>query len=63
MHPISRRHLLRAAGAGALVLPLTGRTAAAASASAPSSHRWVGAGSFTHVYDPSTFGRRRYLND
>ncbi|WP_156724515.1 family 43 glycosylhydrolase [Streptomyces apocyni] len=69
MHPISRRRLLRAAGAGALVLPLAGRTTAAASAASdafadgPASRSWVGAGSLTHVYDPSTPGRRRYLND
>ncbi|MFD9303560.1 family 43 glycosylhydrolase [Streptomyces sp. NPDC060048] len=62
MHPFSRRHLLRAAGAGALALPLTGRAAAAASVPGPAS-QWVRAGSFTHVYDPSTPGRRRYLND
>ncbi|MFJ7280416.1 glycosyl hydrolase family 32 [Kitasatospora sp. NPDC098663] len=62
MHPISRRGLLRAAGAGALVLPLAGRTAPAASADATGPHPWVGAGPFTHVYDPSTT-RRRYLND
>ncbi|MCX5195354.1 family 43 glycosylhydrolase [Streptomyces sp. NBC_00249] len=62
MHPFSRRHLLRAAGAGALALPLTGRAAAATSVPGPAS-QWVGAGSFTHVYDPSTPGRRRYLND
>ncbi|MFF4924746.1 glycosyl hydrolase family 32 [Kitasatospora sp. NPDC001261] len=65
MHPISRRGLLRAAGAGALVLPLAGRTAPAASA-APTGASvgavWVGAGPFDHVYDPST-ARRRYLND
>ncbi|MEU9237196.1 family 43 glycosylhydrolase [Streptomyces subrutilus] len=63
MHPISRRRLLRAAGAGALVLPLTGRAAAVASASGPPPRPWVGAGSFTHVHDPSLPGRRRYLND
>ncbi|MCX5379720.1 family 43 glycosylhydrolase [Streptomyces sp. NBC_00091] len=62
MHPISRRRLLRgaAAGAGALALPGLGR-AAAATAALP--HQWVGAGPFTHVYDPSVAGRRRYLND
>lgn len=67
MHPISRRRLLRTAGAGALVLPLPGRAASAASsavpADAPAPHHWIGAGAFTHVYDPSTPGRRRYLND
>ncbi|MFE7588967.1 family 43 glycosylhydrolase [Kitasatospora sp. NPDC057512] len=69
MYPISRRGLLRAAGAGALVLPLAGRTAPAASAAptaAPTGavgpRLWVGAGPFDHVYDPST-ARRRYLND
>lgn len=62
MHPFSRRHLLRAAGAGALVLPLTGRAPAVASVPGPAP-RWVGAGSFTHVHDPSPPGRRRYLND
>ncbi|PKV83303.1 family 43 glycosylhydrolase [Streptomyces sp. TLI_146] len=65
MHPISRRHLLRTAGAGALVLPLAARTAARAAA-APTDvppHQWVDAGPFTPVHDPSTPDRRRYLND
>ncbi|MFF2040656.1 glycosyl hydrolase family 32 [Kitasatospora sp. NPDC058170] len=61
MSQISRRSLLRAAGAGALVLPLAGRTATAA-AGATTPHLWVGAGPFDHVYDPSA-ARRRYLND
>ncbi|MFJ1757208.1 glycosyl hydrolase family 32 [Kitasatospora sp. NPDC088134] len=61
MSPISRRGLLRAAGAGALVLPLRGRTATA-TADVAESHLWVGAGPFGQVYDPST-ERRRYLND
>ncbi|MET8573446.1 glycosyl hydrolase family 32 [Streptomyces sp. NPDC005012] len=68
MHPISRRRLLRTAGAGALVLPLPARTASAASpssaASLPSAaHAWLGAGPFAPVYDPSSSGVRRYLND
>ncbi|MFH8435859.1 family 43 glycosylhydrolase [Streptomyces sp. NPDC018007] len=63
MQPISRRRLLRAAGAGALMLPLTARAATAATAAPAPQAQWVGAGSFTHVYDPSTPGRRRYLND
>ncbi|MEV0990857.1 glycosyl hydrolase family 32 [Streptomyces sp. NPDC049949] len=60
MHPISRRSVLRAAAAaaGALALPVKGGAAAA-----DPPHRWVGAGSFTHVHDPSLPGRRRYLND
>ncbi|MFJ1704934.1 glycosyl hydrolase family 32 [Kitasatospora sp. NPDC088346] len=63
MSPISRRGLLRAAGAGALVLPLAGRTATTVSATgAAASRPWVGAGPFGQVYDPST-ARRRYLND
>ncbi|MFJ9679503.1 family 43 glycosylhydrolase [Streptomyces sp. NPDC101194] len=61
MHPISRRHLLRAAGAGAFALPLLGRGAAFAAPLPP--HQWIGAGPFTPVYDPSLPGRRRYLND
>ncbi|MEV0785853.1 family 43 glycosylhydrolase [Streptomyces sp. NPDC050423] len=62
MHPISRRHVLRAtAGAGAGALLYTGRPAFAAEPVQP--HQWIGAGPFTHVYDPSTPGRRRYLND
>ncbi|GAA2740268.1 glycosyl hydrolase family 32 [Kitasatospora cinereorecta] len=61
MHPISRRSLLRAAGAGALVLPLAGR-AATATAGATGPRLWVGTGPFAQVYDPSTV-RRRYLND
>ncbi|MFD5322768.1 glycosyl hydrolase family 32 [Streptomyces sp. NPDC127092] len=73
MRPLSRRNLLRAAGAGALALPLPARAAAPsaipASASAtPASaadppHQWLAAGPFTHVHDPSLPGRRRYLND
>ncbi|MFE5585918.1 glycosyl hydrolase family 32 [Kitasatospora sp. NPDC056531] len=66
MYPISRRDLLRAAGAGALVLPLAGRTASVASAAttgASAPHLWVSAaGPFGQVYDPSTT-HRRYLND
>lgn len=67
MRPISRRGLLRAAGAGAFALPLAGRAAAAAGLAAGYAagppHRWVGAGPFAHVHDPSLPGRRRYLND
>ncbi|MER5481482.1 glycosyl hydrolase family 32 [Streptomyces sp. NPDC002734] len=68
MHPISRRRLLRTAGAGALVLPLPVATASAVPSSAAASvtvgaHEWLGAGPFTHVYDPSVSGVRRYLND
>ncbi|MFF5804636.1 family 43 glycosylhydrolase [Streptomyces sp. NPDC012746] len=69
MHPITRRHLLRgaAATAGALALPGVGRAAAAApavaAAHADPPHRWVGAGPFTHVHDPSGPARHRYLND
>ncbi|WP_030154181.1 family 43 glycosylhydrolase [Streptomyces sp. NRRL S-244] len=60
MHPISRRRVLRgaAAVAGALALPGTG----SAAADGPP-HRWIGAGPFTHVHDPSVPGRPRYLND
>ncbi|WP_406186460.1 family 43 glycosylhydrolase [Streptomyces sp. NBC_01006] len=60
MHPISRRRVLRgaAAAAGALALPGTG----SAAATVPP-HRWIGAGPFTHVHDPSVPGRQRYLND
>ncbi|WP_327712111.1 family 43 glycosylhydrolase [Streptomyces sp. NBC_00464] len=62
MHPISRRHVLRAAaGAGAGALLYTGRPAFAAEA--VQSHQWIGAGPFSHVYDPSVLGRQRYLND
>ncbi|MEU2514253.1 family 43 glycosylhydrolase [Streptomyces syringium] len=63
MHPISRRRLLQGcAAAGALALPgaVGGPVAAAAP---PSPHQWIGAEPFTHVYDPSTPGGRRYLND
>ncbi|PCG82106.1 glycosyl hydrolase family 32 [Streptomyces sp. WZ.A104] len=64
MPPISRRSLLLgAAGAGAL--PLLGAgpaVAAAAPGSAPHPYK-VGAGPFTYVYDPSTYGGPRYLND
>ncbi|MFF7008931.1 hypothetical protein ACFY9Y_27480 [Streptomyces fimicarius] len=58
MHPFSGRHLLRAAGAGALVLPLTGRAPAAASVPGLVS-RWVGAGSFTQVFAATAEGRVR----
>ncbi|MFD8792640.1 family 43 glycosylhydrolase, partial [Streptomyces vinaceus] len=66
MHPISRRQVLRSAtaAAGALALAGTrpGRAGAAGAAAAPP-HRWIGAGPFTHVHDPSLPGRPRYLND
>ncbi|MQS38524.1 family 43 glycosylhydrolase [Streptomyces katsurahamanus] len=63
MYPISRRRLLRgSAGGGALTLLGAGRSTAATATAIPP-HRWIGAGPFTHVYDPSTPGRRRYLND
>ncbi|WP_030721507.1 family 43 glycosylhydrolase [Streptomyces sp. NRRL S-237] len=65
-HPISRRGLLRgaAAGAGLLALPVSaGAATAAAPAETDPPHRWIGAGPFTHVHDPSVPGRRRYLND
>ncbi|MER5637920.1 family 43 glycosylhydrolase [Kitasatospora sp. NPDC002227] len=62
MHPVSRRGLLRAAGAGALVLPLAGRSATPAAAGTLPAHQWVTTGPFTRVYDPSTT-RPRYLND
>ncbi|MEV8627264.1 family 43 glycosylhydrolase [Streptomyces sp. NPDC051079] len=61
MHPISRRGLLRATAVGALALPGLAPAVAAAGTIPP--HRWIGAGPFTPVYDPSTPGRRRYLND
>ncbi|GAA2710126.1 MULTISPECIES: family 43 glycosylhydrolase [Streptomyces] len=63
MHPISRRRLLQASAAAlAPALLSTGGTVSAAAAPPPP-HRWVGAGPFTHVHDPSTAGERRYLND
>ncbi|MBT2449621.1 glycosyl hydrolase family 32 [Streptomyces sp. ISL-43] len=63
MLPISRRNLLRgAAGAGALPLLGAGRAAARAADAVPP-HRWVGAGPFAYVYDPSTSAGPRYLND
>ncbi|MFB6660057.1 family 43 glycosylhydrolase [[Kitasatospora] papulosa] len=62
MPPISRRSLLRGA-AGALPLLGAGPAAAATgSQDAPPPHR-VGAGPFTHVYDPSDSSGPRYLND
>ncbi|MCB8901730.1 MULTISPECIES: family 43 glycosylhydrolase [unclassified Streptomyces] len=77
MLPISRRNLLRgAAAAGTLPLLLPGRAASAAigptgapgSASTPTAGvppaSWLGlAAPFTHVHDPSTPTRARYLND
>lgn len=63
MLPISRRNLLRgAAGAGALPLLGAGPAAARAADAVPPP-RWVGAGPFTYVYDPSTSEGPRYLND
>ncbi|WP_121834037.1 family 43 glycosylhydrolase, partial [Streptomyces sp. S1] len=62
MRPISRRNLLRGtAAAGAL--PLLGAGATTAAAGTVPAPRWIGAGSFTHVYDPSTAAGPRYLND
>ncbi|MFJ7125433.1 family 43 glycosylhydrolase [Streptomyces sp. NPDC098101] len=62
MRPISRRNLLRGtAAAGAL--PLLGAGATAAIAGTVPAPRWIGAGPFTHVYDPSTAAGPRYLND
>ncbi|GAA2624828.1 hypothetical protein GCM10010425_20980 [Streptomyces spororaveus] len=52
-----------AAGAAALALPGAAGTATTAAAEADPPHRWIGAGPFTHVHDPSLPGRRRYLND
>ncbi|MFD9370889.1 family 43 glycosylhydrolase [Streptomyces sp. NPDC060020] len=65
MPPISRRNLLKgAAGAGALPFLGAGRAAAAgAAADAVPPPRWVGAGPFAYVYDPSTADGPRYLND
>ncbi|MEV7416686.1 family 43 glycosylhydrolase [Streptomyces sp. NPDC089919] len=63
MHPISRRGLLAAAGAGALGLPLAGRAGAAAGAPDGVPHRWLSAGPFTPVHDAGSAGRRRYFND
>ncbi|MGW8365567.1 family 43 glycosylhydrolase [Streptomyces wedmorensis] len=67
MLPISRRNLLRgAAAAGAGALPITGAASAAtaaATAGAVPPPRWVGAGPFTRVYDPSNAAGPRYLND
>ncbi|KOU27505.1 glycosyl hydrolase family 32 [Streptomyces sp. WM6372] len=48
------------AGTGVLALPALARAATAADTPP---HRWIGAGQFTHVHDPSLPGRRRYLND
>ncbi|RLU81301.1 glycosyl hydrolase family 32 [Streptomyces griseocarneus] len=63
MYPISRRRLLQgSATAGALAL-LGVRGTASATAAPPPPHQWTGAGPFTHVHDPSTPGKRRYLND
>ncbi|MEU9081099.1 family 43 glycosylhydrolase [Streptomyces sp. NPDC048357] len=63
MLPISRRNLLKgAAGAGALPFLGAGRAAAGAAGAVPPP-RWAGAGPFAYVYDPSTAGGPRYLND
>ncbi|MEU2873421.1 family 43 glycosylhydrolase [Streptomyces olivoreticuli] len=61
MYPISRRRLLQgSAAAGALATLGVGGSATAAP---PPPHQWIGAGPFAHVYDPSTPGGQRYLND
>ncbi|MFD8209668.1 family 43 glycosylhydrolase [Streptomyces sp. NPDC059695] len=63
MLPISRRNLLRgAAGVGALTVPGTARAVAAAAPAVPPA-RWIGAGPFALVHDPSTPAGPRYLND
>ncbi|MCC3769052.1 family 43 glycosylhydrolase [Streptomyces sp. UNOC14_S4] len=64
MRPISRRRLLQgSAVAGAFALSAVRGGAVPAGAAPPPPHQWIGAGPFTHVYDPSTPGKRRYLND
>ncbi|MFC9399034.1 family 43 glycosylhydrolase [Streptomyces sp. NPDC057027] len=64
MLPISRRNLLRgAAGLGTLPVPGAAARAVAATAGAVPPARWIGAGPFAHVYDPSTPAGPRYLND
>ncbi|MFJ3583301.1 family 43 glycosylhydrolase [Streptomyces sp. NPDC090127] len=65
MLPISRRSLLRgvAAGAGSLPFLAAAPAAAAASETPAPPQRWVGAGPFSYVYDPSTPAGPRYLND
>ncbi|MFB7580946.1 family 43 glycosylhydrolase [Streptomyces hydrogenans] len=64
MRPISRRNLLRGAVAGAGAVPLLGAgPAALAAAGSVAPARWIGAEPLTHVYDPSTATRARYLND
>ncbi|HWU09816.1 MAG TPA: family 43 glycosylhydrolase [Streptomyces sp.] len=72
MFPISRRNLMRgAAGAGVLPLLGAGRAGATAAgtlgaggaAATVPPPRWIGAGPFAYVYDPSTFAGPRYLND
>ncbi|MGC0328340.1 hypothetical protein RKD23_001330 [Streptomyces sp. SAI-170] len=61
MPSISRRSLLRAGvGLGAVTLP--GAGPATATDDTPP-HRWIGAGQFSYVYDPSTSAGPRYLND
>ncbi|MEU7033872.1 family 43 glycosylhydrolase [Streptomyces sp. NPDC046237] len=63
MLPISRRSLLHGvAGAGVLPFLGIGPATTAASEDTPSP-RWVGAGPFTYVHDPSTSNGPRYLND
>ncbi|WP_329619529.1 family 43 glycosylhydrolase [Streptomyces sp. NBC_01255] len=61
MLPISRRNLLRGAtAAGAFAFPGAARATTAEAVAAP---RWIGAGPFARVYDPSTVTGPRYLND
>ncbi|MFF2777179.1 family 43 glycosylhydrolase [Streptomyces sp. NPDC058052] len=63
MRPISRRNVLRGAtGAGILPLLGAGPDAFASAGDVPPA-RWIGAGAFAHVYDPSTVAGPRYLND
>ncbi|MGW2597897.1 family 43 glycosylhydrolase [Streptomyces klenkii] len=63
MHPISRRRLLQGCAAAGALAVLEAGGGAVAGAASPPPHQWIGAGPFAHVYDPSTPGGRRYLND
>ncbi|MEU5425331.1 family 43 glycosylhydrolase [Streptomyces olivoreticuli] len=63
MHPISRRRLLQGSAAAGTLALLGAGGAAPAGAAPPPPHQWIGAGPFAHVYDPSTPGGQRYLND
>lgn len=61
---ISRRRLLVATAATAAAAATTGLGGSLPPARAATEHAWVGAGAFTHLYDPAASGgAAQYIND